>query len=106
MRSETGQMVLDVRDLPAIGFDHRAPLWWGNTLLLFIETTMFGSNLQQLRWPPSNIANSPQEALSRLVLLSGAHYKDPEFSWKYAVAPGGIGFVKGRALGPQYDGDL
>ena len=42
MRSETGQMVLDVRDLPAIGFDHRAPLWWGNTLLLFIETTMFG----------------------------------------------------------------
>ena len=35
-------MVLDVRDLPAIGFDHRAPLWWGNTLLLFIETTMFG----------------------------------------------------------------
>jgi len=35
-------MVLDVRDLPAIGFDHRAPLWWGNTLLLFVETTMFG----------------------------------------------------------------
>ena len=35
-------MVLDVRDLPAIGFDHRAPLWWGNILLLFIETSMFG----------------------------------------------------------------
>jgi glucose/sorbosone dehydrogenase/MacB-like protein len=71
-----------------------------------IETTMFGANLQQLRWPPSNIADSPQEALSRLVLLPGAHYKDPEFSWKYAVAPGGIGFVLGRALGPQYEGDL
>jgi glucose/arabinose dehydrogenase len=71
-----------------------------------IETTMFGSNLQQLRWPPSNIADSPQEALSQLVLLPGAHYKDPEFSWKYAVAPGGIGFVLGRALGPQYEGDL
>jgi glucose/arabinose dehydrogenase len=71
-----------------------------------IETTMFGSNLQQLRWSPSNIADSAQEALSRLVLLPGAHYKDPEFSWKYAVAPAGIGFVLGRALGPQYEGDL
>lgn len=35
-----------------------------------------------------------------------SHYSDPEFSWKYEVAPGGLGFIKGRALGPQYDGDL
>src|SRR5690349_7438318 len=41
-----------------------------------------------------------------MVMLPGAHYSDPEFSWKYAVAPAGIGFMKGRALGPQYDGDL
>jgi len=27
-------------------------------------------------------------------------------SWKFEVAPGGIGFLDGRALGPQYDGDL
>src|SRR5689334_2823104 len=33
---------LDVRHLPAIAFDERAPLWWGNTLGLFIETAMFG----------------------------------------------------------------
>jgi len=33
---------LDVAHLPAIGFDTKAPLWWGNTLLLFIETAMFG----------------------------------------------------------------
>jgi len=39
-------------------------------------------------------------------MLPGARYNDPEFSWKYAVAPGGIGFVKGRGLGPQYEGDL
>jgi glucose/arabinose dehydrogenase len=39
-------------------------------------------------------------------MLPGAHYHDPEFSWKFAVAPGGIGFINGRALGPQYDGDL
>ncbi|MFN2500557.1 MAG: heme-copper oxidase subunit III [Pyrinomonadaceae bacterium] len=33
---------LDVSGLPAIGFDTKSPLWWGNTLLLFIETAMFG----------------------------------------------------------------
>ncbi|HTO04276.1 MAG TPA: PQQ-dependent sugar dehydrogenase [Opitutus sp.] len=35
-----------------------------------------------------------------------SHYSDPEFSWKYEVAPAGLGFISGRALGPQYDGDL
>lgn len=35
-----------------------------------------------------------------------SHYSDPEFSWKYEVAPAGIGFVNSRALGPQYEGDL
>ena len=39
-------------------------------------------------------------------MLPGAHYSEPELSWKYEVAPAGIGFVKGRALGPQYEGDL
>jgi hypothetical protein len=71
-----------------------------------IETTMFGGNLQQTRWPPTNIADSPEEALARMVMLPGAHYSDPEFSWKFEVAPAGVGFMDGRGLGPQYDGDL
>ena len=71
-----------------------------------IETTLFGQNLQQLRWPPSRLADSPQQALSRLFMIPGAHYNDPEFSWKFAVAPGGIGFLNSAALGPQYRGDL
>jgi len=71
-----------------------------------IETTMFGGNLQQSRWPPMNIADSPEEALARMVMLPGAHYSDPEFSWKFEVAPAGIGFMDGGGLGPQYDGDL
>ena len=62
--------------------------------------------LQQLRWPPSNIAATPQEALGRLFALPGAHFHSPEFSWKFEVAPGGIGFVDGRALGAQFEGDL
>jgi glucose/arabinose dehydrogenase len=71
-----------------------------------IETTFGGQNLQQLRWPPTNIADSPAEALSRLFTLPGAHYSDPEFSWKWEVAPAGIGFVEGQRLGPQFEGDL
>jgi glucose/arabinose dehydrogenase len=71
-----------------------------------IETTFGGRNLQQIRWPPTNIADTPEEAASRLFMLPGAHYSDPEFSWKWEVAPGGIGFMTSRALGPQYRGDL
>ena len=62
--------------------------------------------LQQLRWSPTNIADTPAEGLARLFMLPGAHYSAPEFSWKYEVAPGGIGFVSGRGLGPQFEGTL
>jgi aldose sugar dehydrogenase len=71
-----------------------------------IETTFGGRNLQQIRWSPENIADTPGEALSRLFVLPGSQYADPEFSWKWEVAPGGIGFLSSRALGPQYAGDL
>jgi aldose sugar dehydrogenase len=65
-----------------------------------------GAQLQQIRWGPANIADTPAEALSRLFRLPGSHYSDPEFSWKFAVPPAGIGFLRGRALGPQYENDL
>ena len=69
-----------------------------------LGTPYFG--LQQLRWPPTNIADTPAAALSRLFMLPGARYSDPEFSWRFEVSPAGIGFLDSRALGPQYDGDL
>ena len=75
-----------------------------------IETTSLHNetfpNLQQLRWPPENIAMTEAEARDRLFVLPGSTYRDPEFSWERVVAPAGIGFVAGRALGPKYDGDL
>jgi aldose sugar dehydrogenase len=67
-------------------------------------TVYFG--LQQVRWPPTNIADSSAEALSRLFTLPGARYSAPEFSWKFEVAPGAIGFVDGGGLGAQFQGDL
>lgn len=71
-----------------------------------IEMTYSAGSLQQIRWPPANIATTPQQAVARMYMLSGAQYIDPEFSWKYALAPSPIGFVKGRGLGPQFEGDL
>ena len=71
-----------------------------------IETTPPFVGLQQARWPPSNIADTPAEALSRLFMLRGATYSDPQFSWKFEVAPGGMNFLRGRALGPQFEDDL
>ena len=75
-----------------------------------IETTALHHedfpNLQQFRWPPANIANSAAEALARLFVLPGSTYRDPEFSWKHVLAPAAIGFIEGRGLGPQFEGDL
>ena len=71
-----------------------------------IETTPPFVGLQQARWPPSNIADTPEEALARLFMLPGATYSDPQFSWKFEVAPGGMNFLRGRALGPQFENDL
>ena len=75
-----------------------------------IETTSLHHedfpNLQQFRWGPERIADTPAEALSRLFVLPGSHYSDPEYSWKFVLAPAAIGFLDSRALGPQWFGDL
>jgi aldose sugar dehydrogenase len=71
-----------------------------------IETTFGNQQLQQLRWPPTNLANTPEEARARLFMLPGAKYVDPAFSWKWEVAPGGMGFVNSSALGTQFQNDL
>jgi len=35
-----------------------------------------------------------------------SHYSDPEFSWKFEVAPAGIGFIASDDLGEKYEGDM
>jgi len=71
-----------------------------------IETTMFGSNLQQVRYPPTRVAYTGTLATSRMFMLPGAVYRDPEFSWLYEIGPAGTTFVQGSALGSEYDGTL
>jgi glucose/arabinose dehydrogenase len=75
-----------------------------------IETTSLHHedfpNLQQFRWGPEKIAETPAAALARLEMLPGAHYSEPEFSWRHVLAPAAIGFQAGRGIGASYDGDL
>lgn len=70
-----------------------------------IETAS-ANGLQQIRWDPSNIANTPADALAAMFMLPGAQYSDPEFSWKHNVAPAALGFMEGTGLGSAYDGNL
>jgi len=77
----------------------------GNVPLTPIDPATVLPALQQVRWPPTLIANSPGEARDKLFVLPGSHYEDPEFSWKWAVAPAAIGFA-GSALGPKHAGNL
>ncbi len=71
-----------------------------------IETSTEYFGLEQIRWSPTNIADTPGEALARLFMLPGAHYADPVFSWKFDISPGGMGFIGDRSLGQQLRGDL
>jgi glucose/arabinose dehydrogenase len=71
-----------------------------------IETSPQFFGLQQIRWPPTNIADGPDEARERLFMLPGAHYSRPEMAWKFEVAPGAIQFVAGHGLGRRYRHDL
>jgi glucose/arabinose dehydrogenase len=71
-----------------------------------IETTQFGSALQQVRFPPTRLAYTAALARSRMFMLPGAVYVDPQFSWRYEVGPSGTAFVNGGELGAEYDGSL
>lgn len=71
-----------------------------------IEVNQFGQALQQVRYPPTRAAYGAAAALSRLFMLPGAVYKDPELSWRYESGPSGTTFVQGTALGAEYAGTL
>lgn len=71
-----------------------------------LETTLGQMSLQQVRWPPSNIADTPVSARARMVDFPGSHFGEPQFSWKYGVPPAALGFLNNRSLGAEYEGDL
>lgn len=58
---------IDVSKLPPSAMDHRSPIWWGNALLLCIETSMFAIAITSYfyfrrnfdHWPPPKIDDFP-----------------------------------------------
>ena len=77
----------------------------GNLPFSAFDPATFIPALQQLRWPPTLIADSSGQALQRLFVLPGSHYDEPEFSWEWAIAPAAIGFA-GNGLGSQHANNL
>src|SRR5262249_2073180 len=61
--------------------------------------------MHQVLYSPLRMADRPAQARERLVDLPGSHYEDPEFSWRWAVAPAAIGFA-GSGLGTEHANDL
>src|SRR5438477_9282854 len=46
----------------------------GNLPFSAVDPATFIPALQQVRWPPTRIANTPGQALKRLFVLPGSHY--------------------------------
>jgi uncharacterized protein (TIGR03118 family) len=67
-----------------------------------IELTAGGGAPQQARWPSTNIADSAQEALNRLLMLPGAHYNPPVYAVRAEDPPAGLSFYTSSVLGSQY----
>src|SRR5689334_4512874 len=63
----TSRAYLDVSKLPSSALDYRSPIWWGNALLLCIETSMFVLAIATYfyfrrnfdEWPPPKIDQMP-----------------------------------------------
>src|SRR3954463_11985423 len=61
--SDAPANVIDVSNLPDNAFDERSPLWWGNLLMIFIETTTvallvaiyFYLRMNFGDWPPPKV---------------------------------------------------
>ena len=61
----------------------------------------FNSGWRKIMGPVSRSASTTND----LVMIDGAHYADPKFSWLATVAPTAITFLSSTNLGAQYEND-
>lgn len=60
---------LDVSELPESAMDHRSLIWWGNTLLLVIETVMFALLAASYLYIKMNFPQWPPPLTTRIVTI-------------------------------------
>ena len=70
--SAAERQVIDVSGLPPVGFDTKSTLWWGNLILLLIETTMFAILVGGYFYARTGFSEWPPPRADR-----GVHILDP-----------------------------
>lgn len=103
--SENGESSFDELNLVDPGFNSGWIQVMG-PIQRFSDYKQIDTGFQQPRWPASRLAGTPSEALSRLFVMPGSRFSNPEFSWKHVVPPAAVGFVASRALGLGFIGDM
>lgn len=80
---------IDVSELPAHTLDHRSPIWWGNALLLVIETVMFAILVTSYFYLRRNFAQWPPPLLDRVVPLQRPLPQLGVATWNLGLILGG-----------------
>ena len=65
----TARATINVSGLTSSALDHRALIWWGNLLLLFIETAMFGILVATYFYIRQNFGDWPPPRVDRYPIL-------------------------------------
>jgi len=65
----SGRMVIDASQLPEGETDHRSLIWWGNFLLLLVETTVFGLLLACYFYYRQNFSGFPPPRVHDLPVI-------------------------------------
>jgi cytochrome c oxidase subunit III len=67
--AETSRPIIDVSKLPSSAMDTRSPIWWGNALLLCIETSMFAIVIASYFYFRRNFADWPPPKIDQMPVL-------------------------------------
>jgi cytochrome c oxidase subunit III len=70
--------VIDASKFPQVGWDVQAPIWWGNLLLLIIETAMFAIVIASYFYVRMNFEAWPPPRVNREPIL---YNSDPDLLW-------------------------
>ena len=74
---KTENVALDVSDLPVSELDHRSLVWWGNVLMMVIETTVFALLVASYLYVRMNFGHWPPPQPNRFPPLAAEYPSIP-----------------------------